>query len=320
LTEEAWAGLTVELEAGRIAGQADARRYREERWGVRYESVNGISSQCKRRKVQWKTGRRRHANADAAAQAACSQTSPPRGRRQRSNGSSPAMRAGSASSAGFGGAGFGGAGVLSGTGHRGSSMITPSTGACWCLLLPHVDATCLNVFLATMRAEWPEERIGGVPDGSGSHRGTKMIRPDGIVPLPLPPYSPELPPAAQVFRHLRTRRANAILATLADVEAALMRERRRFWEHPTVVMRMTNYPWWREGVKASRHLYRAKGLHRVEAVSQHVEVLPNDATGQLSVDALRRMIDDRVKLIAITHVPTNGGLINPATAVGRVAQ
>jgi cysteine desulfurase / selenocysteine lyase len=51
-----------------------------------------------------------------------------------------------------------------------------------------------------------------------------------------------------------------------------------------------------------------------------VEVIPNDASGQLSVEALRRAIDDRVKLIAITHVPTNGGLVNPAAAVGQVAR
>jgi cysteine desulfurase / selenocysteine lyase len=51
-----------------------------------------------------------------------------------------------------------------------------------------------------------------------------------------------------------------------------------------------------------------------------VEVIPDDEHGQVSVDALRRAIDSRVKLIAITHVPTNGGLVNPAAAVGRVAR
>ena len=51
-----------------------------------------------------------------------------------------------------------------------------------------------------------------------------------------------------------------------------------------------------------------------------VEVVPNDASGQISLEALRHAIDDRVKLIAITHVPTNGGLVNPAEAVGRLAR
>jgi len=78
LTEEAWAGLQVELEAGRIGGQEEARRYLAATWGVVYESVNGIAYQFKKRKVKWKTGRRRHAKADAAAHAAFKQTLPPR--------------------------------------------------------------------------------------------------------------------------------------------------------------------------------------------------------------------------------------------------
>jgi cysteine desulfurase / selenocysteine lyase len=51
-----------------------------------------------------------------------------------------------------------------------------------------------------------------------------------------------------------------------------------------------------------------------------VEAIPNDESGQISVAALRDAIDDRVKLIAMTHVPTNGGLVNPAAAVGQVAR
>ena len=51
-----------------------------------------------------------------------------------------------------------------------------------------------------------------------------------------------------------------------------------------------------------------------------VDVVPSNGDGELDVDALERMIDGRVKLIAITHVPTNGGLVNPAAAIGRVAR
>jgi transposase len=126
--------------------------------------------------------------------------------------------------------------------------ITPATGDCCCLLLPHVDTACLDLFLATLREEWPGERIGVVLDGSGSHRGANVRWPEGIVPLPLPPYSPELNPAEQIFRHLRKRLANEVFASLDALRDALTSELRRLWAHPKVIVRMTNYPYWRAGV------------------------------------------------------------------------
>jgi cysteine desulfurase/selenocysteine lyase len=51
-----------------------------------------------------------------------------------------------------------------------------------------------------------------------------------------------------------------------------------------------------------------------------VEVVPDDEHGQLSVDALRDMLDERARLVAISWIPTQGGLVNPAAAVGAVAR
>lgn len=60
-------------------------------------------------------------------------------------------------------------------------------------------------------------------------------------------------------------------------------------------------------------------LQQCRKTGAEVRVVPSDQSGQLDVDALRKMIDDRVKLIAITHVATNGGLVNPAKEIGSVA-
>ncbi|WFU20993.1 aminotransferase class V-fold PLP-dependent enzyme [Bradyrhizobium sp. CB1717] len=61
-------------------------------------------------------------------------------------------------------------------------------------------------------------------------------------------------------------------------------------------------------------------LQVAERTGAIIDVVPSDATGELDIQALERMIDARVKLISITWVPTNGGLVNPAAAIGRIAR
>ncbi|WP_345712994.1 aminotransferase class V-fold PLP-dependent enzyme [Kineococcus glutinatus] len=51
-----------------------------------------------------------------------------------------------------------------------------------------------------------------------------------------------------------------------------------------------------------------------------VEVVDDDEHGQLDVADLRRRLDDDVALVAVTHVPTSGGLVNPVAEVGRLCR
>ena len=51
-----------------------------------------------------------------------------------------------------------------------------------------------------------------------------------------------------------------------------------------------------------------------------VVVVPNDEYGQLDVAALERLAGERTRLIGVSHVPTSGGLVQPAERIGRVAR
>ncbi|GHB51821.1 hypothetical protein GCM10010306_051980 [Streptomyces umbrinus] len=51
-----------------------------------------------------------------------------------------------------------------------------------------------------------------------------------------------------------------------------------------------------------------------------VVVVPNDESGQLDTAALAELIDDRTRLVGVSHVPTSGGLVNPAAEIGRVCR
>jgi cysteine desulfurase/selenocysteine lyase len=99
-----------------------------------------------------------------------------------------------------------------------------------------------------------------------------------------------------------------------------------FVENATRAWDMAFYGFnWQPGdrILTAQAEYASNYIAYLQVARRHgveVAVVPDDESGGISPDALERMIDSRTKLIAITHIPTNGGLVNPAAAVGRIAK
>jgi len=72
-----------------------------------------------------------------------------------------------------------------------------------------------------------------------------------------------------------------------------------------------------EASYASNYLAFLQQARRTGAV---IDVIPRNDAGSIDLQALEDHIDDRTALIALTHVPTNNGLVNPAAEVGRLAR
>lgn len=51
-----------------------------------------------------------------------------------------------------------------------------------------------------------------------------------------------------------------------------------------------------------------------------IDVAPSDESGQVDCEKLAAMIGPKTAMICLSHIPTNGGLIQPAEKVGEIAQ
>ena len=51
-----------------------------------------------------------------------------------------------------------------------------------------------------------------------------------------------------------------------------------------------------------------------------IKVIPNLPNGDLDLEAFEAMITSKTKLVSITHMPTNGGLVAPSEAIGKICK
>jgi transposase len=86
------------------------------------------------------------------------------------------------------------------------------------LLLPHCNADNFQVFLNDFSKENPKELKIMVLDNGRFHKAKRLIIPENIVLIFLPPYSPELNPAEKIWAKYKREFSNKFYNSLEDVE------------------------------------------------------------------------------------------------------
>ena len=98
--------------------------------------------------------------------------------------------------------------------------VCPARGIGAALVLPFVNAEAMNLHLAEISTHVaPGAHAVITLDGAGWHQaGGRLIVPENISLLPLPPYSPELNPVENVWQFLRQNHlANRVFDTYAAI-------------------------------------------------------------------------------------------------------
>ena len=119
----------------------------------------------------------------------------------------------------------------------------------WDGCLDYVTAEKMNTdsmtrFLAQVSAAHSEEFIVMVLDGASSHKSKDLKIPDNISLIPLPPYSPELNPAEQIWNTLRRDYfANRVFDSLDAATKQAERGLAEMAANNSAVRQLTNWPW-----------------------------------------------------------------------------
>lgn len=85
------------------------------------------------------------------------------------------------------------------------AAVDPFTGESSALLARHVNTETMNVFLAVTSKELtPDEHVVMVMDRAGWHVSKRLVVPENITILHLPPYSPELNPVERLWLYIKS--------------------------------------------------------------------------------------------------------------------
>ena len=124
------------------------------------------------------------------------------------------------------------------------AAVSPWDGALDHMTADMMKTEAMNRFLEQVRQAHPGDFIIMVLDGASSHKSKELKVPDNVEFVYLPPYSPELNPAEQIWNRLRKNCfANKVFDSLDAVTRQAEQGLINMAADCAAVSRLTNWRW-----------------------------------------------------------------------------
>lgn len=123
----------------------------------------------------------------------------------------------------------------------------PASGRSFWLVLPRVDSEVFSIALeqfAQTHVEFGSKEVLLVLDRAGWHTSGKVQWPDGIHPMSLPPYSPQLQPAERLWQLSDQPFVNRTFDSIEEMEEVAAQRCRQLMDSPDQVKGLIKYYWW----------------------------------------------------------------------------
>jgi DDE superfamily endonuclease len=121
---------------------------------------------------------------------------------------------------------------------------SPKDGVSDLLVLPAMNAMCMNVFLKEVAARHPDDFILMVYDGAPCHKKSALTIPEHMMLEILPPYSPQLNPSENIWDHVREKNfENHVFESMEAVENQLCIAAINLENDPKTVQSITGWHW-----------------------------------------------------------------------------
>jgi len=124
------------------------------------------------------------------------------------------------------------------------AAVSVADGVLDTLILPHVNSSCMQVFLDEVSSRHREDRIVMILDGAGWHKAGILVIPDNMRLLSLPSYAPELNPVEHIWDELREKSfGNLVFDSLDALEDHLETSLREMEADTKKVHSIVGWPW-----------------------------------------------------------------------------